>query len=93
MRVKDLEFKIRAVSDTVCGEEDILYAAKGEWGKFTVMDRMTGFGWRDVETGYHDNDGKFWLATGNFDVRQFPELTVEEAIQKTKENANTCVGF
>lgn len=90
MRVKDLEFTMHPAPFR--GETDTLYAAKGEWGKFTVMDRMTGFGWRDVETGYHDNDGKFWLASGNFDIRQFPNLTVEEAIEKTKKYANTCVG-
>lgn len=90
MRVKDLEFTTHP--STYCGNTDYLHAASGDWGKFTVLDRMTGFGYRDVETGYTDPDGKFWLATGNFDIREFPELTIEEAIEKTKENANTCLG-
>lgn len=73
-------------------QENAQYAHHDEWGSITVLDRMTGFGYRDVETGFRDPDGKFWLASGNFSIRGFPELTVTEAIAKIKENANTCCG-
>jgi len=88
VRVKDLEFKTYEYADSVSGETNLLHATNGEFGKFTVMNRMTGFGWRDVETGYHADDGSFWLASGNFDIRKFPDLTIEEAIEKTKHHAN-----
>ena len=38
-------------------------------GRITVVDRMTGFGWRDVETGYLCPSGQFWLACGGVDIR------------------------
>lgn len=54
-------------------------------GSLTVLNRMTGFGWRDTETGFRDWMGtkvyqwkegepvrieaRFWLASGMFDVR------------------------
>lgn len=78
-----------------CGGDDILHALKlGEVEKITVLDRLTGFGdgIRDIESGYKNPDGKFWLASGNFDIRDIPGITVAEAISKIKENANTCVG-
>ena len=79
------------------GEEDdtLYYYYLGQYGlsdRITVVDRMTGFGWRDIETGYTDLKGKFWLASGDFDIRDFPELTIEQAIAKIKANANNCVG-
>ena len=60
--------------------------------RITVLDRMTGFGHRDVETGYRSNDGRFWLASGYFDIRDFDNLTINEAITKIKANANNCIG-
>lgn len=62
--------------------------------KITVLDRMTGWGngMRDIESGYTDETGKFWLASGNFDVTKQGEITVEKAIELIKANANTCVG-
>lgn len=61
-------------------------------GSLTVLDRMTGFGYRDVETGFRDKDGKFWLASGNYDVRHSGSKTLGDAIEWIKRNANTCVG-
>lgn len=60
----------------------------------TILDRLTGWGCgdvRDVETGYKDHDGKFWLASGNFDVTKQGCVTVDNAITLIKANANTCV--
>lgn len=62
-----------------------------DFGSLTVLDRMTGFGWRDVETGYRDPDGNFWLASGNQDVTESGSKTIGEAIEWVKERANTCV--
>ncbi len=73
-------------------EGDESFAFHTNLGSLTVLDRMTGFGWRDVETGYRDMDGNFWLASGNFDIRYYGCKTVGEAIELIKSNANTCVG-
>ncbi len=72
---------------------EIYYLFTSKYSLITVLDRVTGFGdgIRDIETGWRDEDGKFWLASGNFDIREFPELTVQEAINKIKDNANICV--
>jgi hypothetical protein len=74
-------------------EDDRQWALHTNLGSLTVVDRMTGFGWRDTETGYRDVDGKFWLASGMFDVRESGAKTVEEAIKWVKDNANNCVGI
>ncbi len=87
-KVGDLEFKEVPMEP----HGDRQYAHHADWGSLTVLDRMTGFGYRDVETGFRDPDGRFWLAAGNFSIRMFPELTVKEAIAKVKENANICQG-
>lgn len=60
-------------------------------GSITVLDRRTGFGWRDVETGYRDVNGNFWLASGNRDVTKSDCKTLGEAIDWVKRYANTCV--
>lgn len=66
-------------------------AFHSELGSITVLDRMTGFGWRDVETGFRDINGNFWLASGNIDVITSGSKTVGEAIEWIKARANTCV--
>ena len=89
MQIKDIEWKI----DSYC-EGDNLYKYNFNGQRITVLDRITGYGYgvRDIETGYRDEDGNFWLASGGFDIRDYPELSREEAILKIKQNANTCVG-
>ena len=92
-KIGELEFKEVEINQYFKTQKlDALSAHHAEWGSITVLDRMTGFGWRDVETGFKDPDGRFWLASGNFSIRMFPDLTVKEAIAKIKENANTCQG-
>lgn len=71
-------------------EDERQWAFHSELGSLTVVDRMTGFGWRDVESGYRDKDGKFWLASGNCYVRGSGCKTVGDAIQWVKDRANTC---
>jgi hypothetical protein len=90
MFVKDLEWK----AQVRCDGEDTLFSAFSEIGRFTVLDRLTGFhGYiRDIETGYKDNEGLFWLASGDFDIRKFPELSLQEAIALIKKESNTCIG-
>lgn len=73
-------------------ESDIQYALHTNLGSLTVLDRMTGFGCRDVETGYRSPEGKFWLASGNCDVRISNAQTVGDAITWVKERANLCTG-
>lgn len=73
-------------------EDDENFAFHSELGSLTVLDRMTGFGWRDVESGFRDKQGSFWLASGQNDVRHSGCKTVGEAIEWIKSRANTCVG-
>ena len=64
-------------------------------GSITVLNRMTGYGCgvRDIETGYREPDGgKFWLASGNFDIRNKEPMTIGEAIDCIKRNANNMRG-
>ena len=91
MKIKDLEF-----TETTYGEINILWINRNDHGIISILDRLTGWGKdgniRDIETGYRDKNDYFWLASGNFDIRNYPELSIEEAIQKIKDNANTCIG-
>jgi hypothetical protein len=90
MKVSELLFERLPQGDT-----DIFEICElPEGGRITILDRLTGWGCgqRDTETGYRDQDNKFWLASGQFDIRSFPDLTIPEAINKIKDNANTCVG-
>jgi len=74
-------------------ESDISYALHLHVGSITVLDRMTGFSFgRDIESGFRDPYGKFWLASGNFDIRDKGDITVRDAIQLIKDNANNCIG-
>lgn len=72
---------------------DTQFALHTDIGSFTVLDRMTGFGFRDVESGFRDTDGRFWLASGGYDVRTSNAKTIGEAIEWVKSHANTCVGY
>lgn len=73
-------------------ENDEQWALHTNLGSLTVLDRMTGFGWRDVETGYRDQNGNFWLASGNYDVRYSGAKNLGDAIKWVKDRANNCVG-
>ena len=88
MKISEIKFE-----ETTQGDSDTIYVAYTDLGRITVLDRMTGWGYntRDTETGFKDNSGKFWLCSGMFDIRDFPDLTIAEAVDKIKENANTCV--
>lgn len=80
-------------TESICEGQDTIYRLNCEGHKITVLDRLTGWGGgiRDIETGYKNPEGKFWLASGNFDIREFKELTINDAIKKIKEFANTCI--
>lgn len=62
-------------------------------GSITILDRLTGFsgGVRDTETGFRDQNGNFWLASGMMDVSKSSVNTIGEAIDWIKANANTCI--
>ena len=89
MKVKDLDFKKEIKMDG----EDIYYFVYTDFGRISVLDRLTGFGWRDIETGFKDLDGEFWLASGNFDIRRNSEMEIPEPIELIKKSANNCIGF
>ena len=92
MKIKELTFKETTVTD-----EDTIYVAFVGNQRFTVLDRMTGFGWREIETGYCANylaplePPNMWIATG-LDIRNYPELTLTEAVKLIKEKADVCRG-
>lgn len=65
------------------------WALHADIGSLTVLDRMTGFGWRDIETGYRAPNGDFWLASGGCDVRESGANTIGEAIDWVKRRSNT----
>ena len=91
MKVSELTW----AEETRCEGQDTLYTAHLPNGdRLTVLHRMTGYGYSvfDTETGYRDLSGKFWLASGNQDVRKYKDFTVEQAIEWVKTNANNCVG-
>jgi len=73
--------------------DDYQFALHTNLGSITVLDRLTGFSGyvRDVETGFRDPEGNFWLASGNFDVRSHTPKVFEDATILIKKNANTCV--
>lgn len=72
-------------------EQEYQWAFHSNLGSLTVLDRRTGFRWRDTETGFRDEDGKFWLASGMIDVRKSGCKTVGEAIEWVKKEANNCI--
>lgn len=72
-------------------EDDDQWAFHSNLGSLTVLDRLTGFGWRDTETGYRAPNGDFWLASGGFDVRESGAKTVQQAIDWVKSKANNCI--
>jgi hypothetical protein len=55
-------------------------------GSLTVLNRITGFGFRDTETGFRDKNQNFWLATSCKDVRLSGSKTIGEAIEWVKKN-------
>ena len=91
----DLKLSSLIFEETSPFETDICWAKHLHVGSITVVDRMTGFGngRRDIESGFRDPYGKFWLASGNYDIRSFGGgITVREAIGMIKDNANICKG-
>lgn len=59
-------------------------------GTFTVLSRMTGFGYREIESSWRDTEDTFWLAIG-YDVRKSGAKTIAEAIQYIKDNTTFSV--
>lgn len=90
-RVGDLVWSESPMS---MGEDFLFTAWLGGLSRLTVLDRQTGFmdRRRDVETGFADVGGRFWLASGMQDIREFPDLTPEQAVEWVKERANNCRG-
>lgn len=65
-------------------------------GRITVLHRLTGYGhdvW-DTETAYRSPCGQFWLASGDWDIRDhLAEFDSEEGmIAWVMDRANNCTG-
>lgn len=54
--------------------------------RITVLDTQGGHGIKDIETGYRDSMSNFWLVK-EFDIRNHPDMTIEEAIEYIKANS------
>ena len=79
--------------DKIDKDPDPQWAFHCNIGSITVLDRMTGFSFgRDTETGFRDVDGKFWLASGMFDIRDYLPMSFGDAVELIKSNANNCNG-
>lgn len=76
-------------------DENYQLAFHSNLGSITVLERTTGYGWKDNETGYRDPLGNFWLASGHRNVisamKNKENPTVDDAIQYVKKYANTCI--
>lgn len=88
----ELEFHLLEEAQGSSDSEHVQFVLHTDIGSITVLDRMTGYGYRDVETGYRSPEGEFWLASGNNDVRNSNPKTIGEAILWIQDNANTCRG-
>lgn len=73
--------------------DNVQYALYTNLGSLTVLDRMTGFGYRDTETGFRSPAGLFWLASGDYDVRESKSETIGDAIKWIKIRSNNCKGL
>ena len=87
MQIKDIEWSI----DTYCDGYNTLYTYHFNNQRITVLEILTGYGVRVIKTEYRDESSNFLLVSGGFDIRDYPELSIEEAILKIKQNANTCI--
>lgn len=85
MKIKDIEWEEWHKNE----DNYLLGFVLLDGGQISILDRMTGYGFRDIETGYKDKNKNFWLASGDFDIRKFSDLSIDEAINKIKVNA--CV--
>lgn len=84
------ELKFHEIRTHTGGDQQV--ALHTNLGSLTVVDRMTGFGHRDTETGFRDPEGKFWLASGMYDVRNSGAITIQDAIEWVKTHANIIQG-
>ena len=90
-KVSEIEWKYES---RVNGEDHLYFYNMPDGCRLTVVDRITGYGngQRDIETGFRDDADLFWLASGMFDIRDFPDLSIADAIEKVKCNSNTVRG-
>ena len=85
------EVKLKKIKDFDDG--DYQQAFHSNLGSITVLDRITGLSFgRDIETGFIDPEGKFWLASGGVNVIDSGCETIGEAIEWIKKRANNCIG-
>lgn len=76
----------------------------GHHGKTTILDRMTGYGYRDIETGFREWNSPhrfmhcdFWLASNGFDIRETinsnDEMRWDSIVRFIKLNASAVIGI
>jgi hypothetical protein len=88
-----VSFRAQSFRADSYGNYDTLYTHnQPDGGRIYVLNRSTGYGFRDVETGYKSPCGKFWLASG-VDIRAaLPELSSDNDMAAwVIERANNCV--
>jgi len=85
MKVADLKFTKTTIDDVYT-----FFVCFTDLGKITVLDKEAGLiiEGKEIETSYKDKQDNFWLAPPPFDIRDFPELTIAEAVEKIKTRAN-----
>lgn len=83
MKIKDLKFDKTALFDP-----SVLHSSQTSLGIITVLDRLKVVDYQCIETRFLDNEGDWWVTSGNFDIRTYPDLTIEEAIELIKRRAN-----
>ena len=87
--INRISFAIEAFEDWTCYRHQLCNG-----GQLTVVERLTGFGYWDIETGYRSPCGAFWLASGQQDIRlNLRHMSSEdEMAQWVIDRANNCVG-
>jgi len=78
MKVSELIWvKRESKSDT-----EFIFTTETPLGKMAVVSKLI-WSARSIMTGFRDMDDTLWSAT-DFDIRNYPELTLVEAIDKIK---------
>ncbi len=83
MKVKDIEWKVQFDDG---GEFMVTYDFNEKESLSVTKFISTG-----IESSYFNGE-LFWLASGGYDVREYPEFTIQEAIAFVKQFATTWAG-
>lgn len=85
--IRELRFYAGApyAGDQITGPNR-LWRCKTPFGDFSVLSRESAYSYdrlplRDIESAHLAPDGKLSVRSGNFDIRQFPDVTIAAAIE------------